>query len=48
LAALLDLLVTGEIKPSVTERVPLTEAARAHELIERGGHAGKVVLVTDT
>ena len=48
LAALLDLLVTGEIKPIVTERVPLTEAARAHELIERGGHAGKVVLITDT
>jgi hypothetical protein len=24
----------------------LAEAVRAHELLERGGHAGKVVLVT--
>jgi hypothetical protein len=30
----------------VVERVPLVEAARAHELLERGGYAGKVVLVT--
>ena len=25
---------------------PLVEAARAHELLERGGYAGKVVLVS--
>ncbi len=31
--------------PVVAERIPLVEAARAHELIERGGYAGKVVLV---
>jgi hypothetical protein len=30
----------------VAERIPLAEAARAHELLERGGYAGKVVLVT--
>lgn len=48
LAALLDLLKAGDIKPIVTERVPLAEAAHAHELLERGGHAGKVVLVTNT
>lgn len=45
LAFLLELLEQGNIKPVVTERVPLAEAARAHELLERGGHAGKVVLV---
>jgi hypothetical protein len=27
------------------ERFPLSEAGRAHEVLERGGHAGKVVLV---
>ena len=47
LAELLDLLAAGKIKPSVAARIPLTEAARAHELLERGGYAGKVVLVTD-
>jgi NADPH2:quinone reductase len=46
LAELLDLLAAGELKPIVAERIPLTEAARAHELLERGGYAGKVVLVT--
>jgi NADPH:quinone reductase-like Zn-dependent oxidoreductase len=48
LVALLDLLKAGEIEPVVTERVPLAEAARAHDILERGGHAGKVVLVTGT
>ncbi len=46
LTELLDSLAAGEIKPVVAERIPLVEAARAHELLERGGHAGKVVLVT--
>ena len=46
LTELLDLLAAGKIKPLVAERIPLAEAARAHELLERGGYAGKVVLVT--
>jgi NADPH:quinone reductase-like Zn-dependent oxidoreductase len=46
LTELLDLLAAGEIKPAVAERIPLVEAARAHELLERGGYAGKAVLVT--
>ena len=46
LAELLDLLAAGKIKPVVAERIPLAEAARAHELLERGGYAGKVVLVS--
>ena len=45
LTELLELLAAGTIKPVVAERIPLVEAARAHELLERGGHAGKVVLV---
>jgi NADPH:quinone reductase-like Zn-dependent oxidoreductase len=46
LTELLDLLAEGKINPVVAERIPLLEAARAHELMERGGYAGKVVLVT--
>jgi NADPH2:quinone reductase len=47
LTELLDLLAAGKIKPVVAERIPLAEAARAHELLERGRYAGKVVLVTN-
>ena len=47
LTELLDSLAAGRIKPVVAERIPLFEAARAHELLERGGHAGKVVLVAN-
>jgi NADPH:quinone reductase-like Zn-dependent oxidoreductase len=46
LAELLDAVAAGQIDPVVAERVPLAEAARAHELIARGGYAGKVVLVS--
>jgi NADPH2:quinone reductase len=45
LTKLLDLLAEGRIKPVVAARIPLIEAARAHELLERGGYAGKVVLI---
>jgi NADPH:quinone reductase-like Zn-dependent oxidoreductase len=46
LTELFDMLAAGKLKPVVAERIPLNEAARAHELLERGGYAGKVVLVT--
>jgi len=46
LTELLDSLAAGKIKPVVAERIPLAEAARGHELLERGGYAGKVVLVS--
>jgi NADPH:quinone reductase-like Zn-dependent oxidoreductase len=45
LTELVDLLAAGKLKPVVADRIPLAEAARAHELLERGGYAGKVVLV---
>lgn len=44
LTELLDLLAAGKIDPIVAARIPLAEAAQAHELLERGGYAGKVVL----
>jgi NADPH:quinone reductase-like Zn-dependent oxidoreductase len=43
--ALLELLRRGEIHPVVAERLPLTEARRAHELLERSAATGKLVLV---
>jgi NADPH:quinone reductase-like Zn-dependent oxidoreductase len=45
LRQLLDSLAEGSFKPLVAERIPLVEAARAHELLESGRYAGKVVLV---
>ena len=44
LAALLKMLAEGKIKPIVGERIPLAEAARAHELMERASVSGKIVL----
>lgn len=46
LSELLGLLATGQLKPLVAARIPLTDAASAHELLERGGYAGKIVLIT--
>jgi NADPH:quinone reductase len=43
--ALLELLRAGKIHPVVAERLPLSDARRAHELLERSAATGKVVLV---
>src|SRR5436305_2103003 len=43
--ALLELLRRGEIHPVVAERLPLTEARRAHELLDSSAATGKLVLV---
>jgi NADPH:quinone reductase-like Zn-dependent oxidoreductase len=45
LAELLDAGASGKLSPVIAERIPLAEAARAHRLLEQGGHTGKVVLV---
>ncbi|WP_112140675.1 NAD(P)H-quinone oxidoreductase [Glycomyces dulcitolivorans] len=37
-------LDTGDIKPVVTTKLPLGEAAEAHRLMGAGGHFGKIVL----
>jgi NADPH:quinone reductase-like Zn-dependent oxidoreductase len=44
LAEFLRLAAQGKMKPVIAETFPLLEAARAHEFLERGGYAGKVVL----
>lgn len=43
--ALLALLRRGQVHPVVAERLPLSEARRAHELLERSAETGKLVLV---
>ena len=45
LTCLLDLLRQDKIKPLIAQRLPLTEARRAHELLAKGGVIGKIVLV---
>lgn len=42
---LLDLLRDGTIQPVVAERLPLSDARRAHELLESSADKGKLVLV---
>lgn len=47
LTELFNLLAQEKIKPVIAERMPLTEAARAHELIEQAAVNGKIVLVVN-
>jgi NADPH:quinone reductase-like Zn-dependent oxidoreductase len=47
LTALLHLLRQKKIRPIVAARFPLSQARRAHELLGRGGVAGKIVLLPD-
>jgi NADPH2:quinone reductase len=45
LLALFDLLHQQKIKPLIAQRLPLTEARHAHEVLGQGGVTGKLVLV---
>jgi NADPH2:quinone reductase len=45
LSALLNLLSEKKIKPMIAERIPLSEARRAHEWLGQGSVKGKLVLV---
>jgi len=44
LEVLIGLLARGQISPVIAERMPLAEAARAHQLIEASAISGKIVL----
>lgn len=46
--ALFDLLQQQKIKPLIAQRLPLSEARQAHELLGQGGVSGKIVLVSET
>jgi NADPH:quinone reductase-like Zn-dependent oxidoreductase len=45
LTLLLNLLKQGKIKPIVAAKMPLNEAAKAHELLASGSVKGKIVLI---
>lgn len=45
LAAVLELLRRGDIKPIIAERIPLVDVRRAHELLAGGAVTGKIVLL---
>lgn len=47
LTVLFDLLSLGSIRPVIGERMPLVEAARAHELIEQAAVKGRIVLIVN-
>ncbi|MFF5261743.1 NADP-dependent oxidoreductase [Actinomadura viridis] len=44
LGELAELAGAGHLTPRVAEVLPLAEARKAHELYERGGHRGRIVL----
>jgi len=43
--ALIDMLAAGKLKPRIHGRLPLADAARAHEMLEGGEVLGKLLLV---
>jgi NADPH:quinone reductase-like Zn-dependent oxidoreductase len=45
LGVLFNLLAEGKIKPVIGERVPMTEVARAHEMLNNAAVTGKIVLM---
>jgi NADPH:quinone reductase-like Zn-dependent oxidoreductase len=45
LQTLLDLLAQGKLHPLIAERLPLSEARRAHQLMDHAGARGKIVLI---
>lgn len=47
LTKLFELLLEGEIKPTIARKMNLEEASKAHELIEKGGVKGKIVLLVN-
>jgi NADPH2:quinone reductase len=44
LRALIDMLAAGKLRPRIHARLPLAQAARAHELLESGAVLGKLLL----
>ena len=45
LPTLFQLLAEGKIKPLIADKLPLLEARRANEILEKGGVNGKIVLL---
>ena len=45
LTLLFDMLKQGKISPIIAAKIPLDQAARAHELLAGGSVKGKIVLI---
>ncbi len=45
LTELLNLLAQRKIQPVITQRIPLAEAAHAHELLDQSAVSGKIILL---
>jgi NADPH:quinone reductase len=43
--ALIDMLAAGKLHPHIYARLPLSEAAQAHEMLESGAVIGKLLLI---
>ena len=41
----MPLFASGAIEPLIEAKYPLSEASKAHQLMEKGGHFGKIVLL---
>ena len=48
LGKLLELLNRGKLRPIIGAKFPLTQIAEAHDLMDKAGVAGKIVLVPDS
>ena len=48
LARIAELVAAGEVRPELSEVLPLSEVQRAHELSESGHARGKIVLTVDS
>jgi NADPH:quinone reductase-like Zn-dependent oxidoreductase len=48
LSTLLNLLAQGQIKPIISDRLPLSDAAHAHELLDKSEVSGKLVLICNS
>lgn len=45
LTALFELLAQGKLRPVIAARLPLEEAAHAHQMVERAETRGKIILI---
>jgi NADPH2:quinone reductase len=43
--ALIDMLAAGKLHPRIHAHLPLSEATRAHEMLESGAVIGKLLLL---
>ena len=46
-SAVMPLFAAGTIEPLISAHFPLQDAAAAHQMMEQGGHFGKIVLLIE-